>query len=235
MFGLLHALFTVGVLTVDKISGVWTEVKNKEEAVRKDCKTYIDAKGKDRLVKNNRRVCYTQLDNGDYVIKDIENGKVYYNKSEEIRKEDKKQAIKDGRTIIKTFGNYTEYRNKNELWVRAFIKWRGYIDIKTEHPIREVRINGINFYMDLVSGELLRKSDEENEKYKIGSLSSDEIIYYFNDRQKDLRCCDEFGKNMSWTSDKYFMSVCEGIMDNAGVLKLCPSEAIGYYAKEMSL
>ena len=220
MFGIFYALFGGTMRGAAAVKKTWENEVKKEEAKRNGKLTYHGYQNELRLVENDRQVVNTFLDNGDHVIKDILNDVIYINMSKEEREKDKIKAINNNKTIVRLGDKYTKYIFKNSLWNNINVWWIGGNDVYTEHPVNIVNINGIYFYLDLITGNLLRKIDGETEEKKIGSLTSDEIINYFNSRQDNIREYEKFNNDKLWTKKYYFMEKQKGIMDKAGVLKI---------------
>ena len=190
MFGILYTLFGLGVNGVNKIKESVDDSNNREKAKRNGELTYYGKNGQ-HLVSNGRLIHRGHNHSGDEVVKDMYNGKIYVNLSEEERKKIIDKALQEGRTVVDT-GSYDHsnpfYRYfKDKWWFRRYDLNVRYIDIETKKYFRRVCINGYYFYMDIETGLLVRKSDPYIDTYRTGDLSEDEIITIFNRRQLSFK------------------------------------------------
>lgn len=190
MIGIIYSLFSLGVKGGNKVKENIDDTKSREEAKRNGDLTYY-AKGGQHLVSNGRLIHKGRNSQGDEVIEDMYNDHVYVNLSEKKRKEIINEALKEGRTVIdKGSHDITNpfYANfKDKWWFGRYDLNVRFIDIKTNRYFRIVCINGYDFYMDIETGLLVRKSDFCINKYKIGNLTEDEIIDLFNKRQHTFK------------------------------------------------
>ena len=199
MFGIIHALFTGGVLAADGISRTWNNAGLREQARLKGDLTYYDTKNQERLVANDRLV-FNGMVNGDEVIKDFENGKIYANlsqkKREKQRKEDIERAKSKDSTVINCLGE-ERFKYEKEDWYDSTLMFNE--DIETRHPIYPVNINNKWFLMDLTNGKILREGHHEEcywaikyvvlcqeSQIKCDNLTTDQIIKIFNNRQQNI-------------------------------------------------
>lgn len=183
MFGFLFLLICI-VMYFLKESIENAECKKKY--ANSDGLTYIDSKGRSRLVSNNKLVFYTHDKNGDYILEDI-GGYVYKNFSEEERQEQKNINVD---TAIKN-GKSTYCEDENEHKKDWYCKGRRFIDLKTGERYVIRCIQGKYYYMDISTGLLVRKTDkqleEERDRSEEWAYNCKEIdMDKFNEKQKEI-------------------------------------------------
>ena len=166
MFGIFYlGYMSIGIL-IQNIRDSIDESNRKYKAYDYYDQTYYDKKGKRIYIPNGRWV-HTETRNGDRVLSDVLNGKIYRNFSEEQRKisNKKNKEISDGTTYI--------YKNKtNEYELK---------DKCTDIVLIEERHNVFGkpccFYIDKNSGKIIRKSDNQikRDNIIINKISNEEI------------------------------------------------------------
>lgn len=169
MFGILYTIYSALGITGHKAKEAYHAEVRKQKAINNNDDTYTDAKGKTRYIKNDRWVCFSQV-NGHRVLKDCLNDKVYIDYTENNENErcikEKAEAIKQGNTVYL----FIEERNisKSDPW-----KGHRYKDIETGkvYVIRKCLVNASSndwceFYVDISNGMYIRKTDLQVEKDK---------------------------------------------------------------------
>lgn len=203
MFGILYTLFGLGAAGAGKIKQSIDDENARERSRQKGDPTYYGKNG-ETLVSNNRPVWTKTNKNGDRVIVDLFTGKEYINLTKETEKKKKEEAETKGNTVISiTKKQWSKINNYyNSMWYK-FRMFPDYKDINTDSYYTRLNINGLDFYMDINSGYIVRVADHENYKYRRGNVSIDNIIKVFNDNQDKLKLDEEYGK-ISRTMDMFY-------------------------------
>lgn len=182
MFSIIHGLFSLFAIGVDNWSKTSTNITNKQRAIQNGSKTYYGARGNEYLVDNDRWV-YTKInDQGEEVIVDMKNGRLYYNLTQEKKRKEEEKCKQQGKTVRPHMEDecrkhyYGKYKQPFHL-----------IDIDSGIPVNDITINGIKFYIRLDNGKVLRLVDNCNMENKVGCWNTEEIINLINDRQNKLR------------------------------------------------
>ena len=161
MFGIIYSLFmTMGVVG-HNVKNLSNDIVEKDKQNKKGKETYIDSLGRQRLIADDRHVITTERD-GDKVLIDAKTRKIiknYTNESEQKKREiAKNEAIKNNKTVYlyKSF-------DKNDKWAGDW-----YQDIKTNqiYVVRKFTYGSypfshkeIYFYIDIHTGDIVRKTD----------------------------------------------------------------------------
>jgi len=204
MFGIFYLIFNRAIFGVAKIKEEIDNEDARDRAYKNGNLTYYSTKG-ETLVSNNRQV-YRTIVNGDEVLKDVYNGDVYKNYSEEKRNIKEHKAKEQGKTVIPVhYEENQEYNRLQRFNAKTISIKPTYRDIKTRKFYITVRINGLGFYMDIISGELVRLQDEENMCKKWGKLSVEDIIEVFNQRQKALVNIPQEDHDFMWWEEHFYL------------------------------
>lgn len=201
MFGIFYMFYNTLFGTAAKISTKYNNVKNKQEAEKRGYIIYHDHDNQLRLVSNDKQV-YITTKNNHKVITDLYNGKVYKDITEENERRKIKNAQLNNETVIvdyKIWKNVNNYNDKH--WYKCHIL-PCYKDIQTGNLYIDVRINGINFYMDVESGYIVRPKDNEDISKIKNNISVQTIIKVFNERQNLIKNSEDFHK--FWWADSHF-------------------------------
>lgn len=182
MFGIFHGLFTLFAMGVDNVSKTTTNMTNKQLAIQSGSKTYYGARGNEYLVENDRWVFTKINDVGETVIVDMKNGRQYYNLTQERKKKEEEECRQQGKTV--------RFKMENECNHFYYGKYRqpfGMVDIESEIPVNNITINGVQFYIRLDNGKVLRPIDDCYMGNKVGCWSTVELINIINVRQDKMR------------------------------------------------
>lgn len=158
--------------------------ENKKHYRHPDGLTYIDNKGRSRLLSNDKLVFYTHDKNGDYILEDV-SGHVYRNFSEEKREkwmnDEKKRAIEGKESTYCLDDN-----NHRKDWT---CRGKRFVDFKTGniYVIRYIKYK--YYYMDISTGLLVRKTDwqikqDELQQGRRLYLDNNLDVEAFNARQR---------------------------------------------------
>jgi hypothetical protein len=185
MLGILYLLFYGSVSGINKIRQDINNINKRYEAKQKKYLTYYGKNG-ERLVNNDRPV-YRKTINGEKLLVDLYTGKIYKNFSEEERQNKENDAYKLGKTVISvSYDEIQEYNRKERFNAKSINVKPQYKDIKTRKYYLSVFVNGLTFYMDIITGKIIRLADNQNINKKWGKLSIEEIISIINKRQEEM-------------------------------------------------
>lgn len=195
MFGLIYSLFVSIGLIGHTAKEIQENEENKVKYRHPDGLTYVDTKGRSRLVSNNEIVVYG-MKNGDYVLEKI-NGTVIKNYS----KEQRESQIESNRqkAIINNETTYCIDENTHEKeWIK---KGKRFKDLKTGDIYIIRCINYKYYYMRLNDGMLVRKTDYQiayDERYEQKGYWNfkDVDIVSFNQKQKNVT--DQYALYREW-------------------------------------
>lgn len=191
MFGLIYSLVVSAGCVLHKINENRENEENKIKFRHPNGLTYVDTKGRSRLISNNEVVFYTHDRNGDYVLENM-SGHVYKNFSKEKRDKELSERI-----IVASQNNETTYaidENKHEHdW---FCKARRFKDFKTGDVYIIRRINYKYYYMNIANGMVVRKTDWQ--------IKYDEANKNNRFAFKDINI-EEFNEKQKTISDKYML------------------------------
>ena len=166
--GLFGVLYTSFVLVAKGVNNIKTNIENKErrqKAIINKKDTYFDEKGCERLISNDIKVMKATLwkdsvygKEGDYVLKCVDSDRIIRNYTKEERDkteiESFLKAKKDGKTVYK-LGTWMDDHCKSKI--------QGYrykdFNLGTIYVIRT--FNGVKFYMDINTGQIVRETDGE--------------------------------------------------------------------------
>lgn len=200
IFGLLYtAIVSIGAY-LHSVNESAENEKNKKLYKHSNGLTYIDTKGRSRLLSNNEIVFYTNDKNGDYVLADS-CGNIYRNFSEEKRTQEccelKKTASKNRETTYCCDNN-----NHSKDWE---CKGKRFKDFETGDVYIIRCINNKYYYMNMSDGLIVRKTDwqlKQDEKMKnVKSYFLNELdIESFNKKQKEV---DAQNKRMLYRDFEY--------------------------------
>lgn len=224
MFGIFYMLFNAIFGTAAKIDEDIDNYNRRTKAIKNKDETYYDHNNQLRYTNNDRLVSIKTI-NHDRVIVDTLNSTIYKNISKEKEDIKKLDAVQKGYTVIKIGNEWKKLNYQDKLWYRCdSIPW--YMDIKTDEYYIVVTINGINFYMNVDTGNIVRPADGENYKNKKYNLSVDKIIKVFNKRQEKIRNDKRFPKQWWWVKVHYYLNRMEiFIDDNLNIIE----ERMQYY------
>lgn len=189
--------------------------KARAKAIEEKDITYYSG-GQLYLTENGRQVVrsWDRLTGHD-VIKDLRNGKIYYDLTEIQKEKEKIKSIKEGKTVYRIHkkDEGVAWSCKNRTGIYCINR-----DIETNHLVCEIGINKYMFYFDVFDGKLLRLSDggikslnylKNRGALRYEPLDYDDIIYYFNKRQDRLKkhknynySGNEWMKKVFYLSDK---------------------------------
>jgi hypothetical protein len=182
IFGIIYTLITsIGALFYLKDENNENK-KNRKLYKHPNETTYIDTKGRSRLLSNNELVFYTHDKNGDYILENV-SGHVYRNFSEEERnrsmKREKTKALNNNETTYCIDSN----KHKND-WT---CKGKRFKDFKTGDIYVIRYINYKYYYMNVKNGMIIRKTDWQikHDKNNIKSYLNDLDIESFNRKQME--------------------------------------------------
>ena len=203
MFGIFYMLFNGTMSRVAKAKQNIENENNRERARLNGDFTYFGENG-ERLVSNNKSVYRKSVD-GDDVLADLYTGEVYKNFSEEKRKKKEIEELNKGNTVIMVqYDEMKEFNKKYKSQMKSVMIRPEYKDIKTGRFYIYVCINGLQFYMDIITGQIIRLADKQDVSKKLGNLSIDEIINITNERQKLIES-DLLNHNMMWLEKNYYL------------------------------
>lgn len=221
MFSIIHGLFSLFAIGVDNWSKTSTNITNKQRAIQNGSKTYYGARGNEYLVDNDRWV-YTKInDQGEEVIVDMKNGRLYYNLTQEKKRKEEERCIQQGKTVRPHMENecrhfyYGKYKQPFNI-----------VDIKSGIPVDDIIINGVRFYIRLNDGRVLRPIDNYDIKNKVGCWNVNELISLINDRQNKLRTELE-NHDYDWIRINFFFDLRYVYIDrnkNVHVFGMSPNE-----------
>lgn len=217
MFGIFYGLYSCVMSITNYLRNSYNDELNKMDSIKNNSCIYKSHNGW-RYTKNNRLVRKNVLDNGDEVLMDLYNNNIYINYTKEIEKRKRDEAIKNKCTVLrvdkKSLSHYREDLQHKSMSDNITPQYK---DLFVDKFYIHKSINNITFYMDVINGELVRVSDQENFKNKIGSISPPDIIKIVNRRQRDI--VNKFSKNdkPNYWWDKYFyLNLYSIIVDNDG-------------------
>ena len=227
MFGIFYGIYNAVMAGINGIDKNFQNSTDRAKAMDSGDITYF-SRGQMFLTKNGRQVVkswdrYT----GHDVIKDIRNGKVYYDLTKYKNEQFFKQCKKEGKTAIEL--GYPNVKNYQGVAHKLSFKTRWHvnlIDIETKHYLSEIIINNYEFYFDVMTGYLLRLSDQntkdlewrtergdftrflfnKNYTYETYIMSPNDIIRLFNKRQEKLKEDINFkNKNEEWIRTVFYL------------------------------
>lgn len=189
--GLFGFVYTALVLCVKGIKNIESTNENKRRrihSINNGKQTYIDDAGCERLVDNDLKVMKTYVytkdayvEYKDDVLKQVGTNNIIRNYSAEKRNIEesnrKSKAILDGKT---TYRLGTVRDNYNQSEIRGY----RYKDIITGSTYVIRSLNGVNFYMDISSGQFIRETDGEIERNKNKDAHHHDIEAYESLRQR---------------------------------------------------
>lgn len=185
MLGLVYTIIISIGLIVHFINEYKENKNTKHIYKHKNGLTYVDLKGNNRLLSNNKLVFYVHNKNGDYVLED-EEGNVYKNFSEEEKTKklnnNKEKALKN---------NKSTYCLDDDSHKNDFIcKGKRFVDLETGDIYVIRYINYKYYYMNIVNGQIVRKTDWQIKRDeavdKKTYLQDDLNIEEFNNKQKNI-------------------------------------------------
>lgn len=163
MFGLLYAGIAAICRGIGKAQYDYETYQNRESARSKGKETYLDCYGAERLVSNGKYVFRHNVEyslHGDYVMED-ENGNIIHNYSKNARDKDTRINIELAKLNKNTV--YQKGQSNNERCDPNH--WRViYIDFETGKELFVQEISPNLFYRDAITGEYIRRSDEDLRK-----------------------------------------------------------------------
>ena len=189
MFGILYSIYTLLGITGHNIKEKYYADKRKTDAINKCNDTYTDSKGKTRYIKNDRWVCYANV-NGHKVLKDCMNNNVYIDYTECNQINNQKINKVKAQESDKTVYLYMEERDVDKM-----DPWKGhrYKDLETGsiYVIRKCLVNMMyndwcEFYVDISNGMYVRKTDNQIIKDKRWYSKISEIQKKYSDDPTEL-------------------------------------------------
>lgn len=205
MFGILYALFNGTMIGIAKTKESIDNDNKRFQAKEHGDLTYYGKNG-ERLVSNNRCVYRKTNNDGDKVLVDLYNGQVYknYSAEERVKKEDK--ALRKGSTVLPVdYDENQKFNKKCRYETKVFSLNADYKDIETGRYYILAHINGIAFYMDIVTGLLVRPWDDADLSKKWGLLSVEEIMNIFNERQKEFYEIPKEQHDFMWWEKHFYL------------------------------
>lgn len=204
MFAIFYLLFNQVTFGIAKIKENIDNENSRDRAIKNGDLTYYGTNG-ERLVSNNKNV-YRKKNNGDDVLVDLYTGEIYKNYSEEVRKNKECKAKKQGETVV--FVHYEEnqeYIRSERFKAKTISITPEFRDIETRRFYISAYLNGLSFYMDIITGELIRLQDGEDTSQKWGNLSVEDIINIFNQRQKNMSQISQSSHNFMWWEQHFYL------------------------------
>ncbi len=188
IFGLIYTIIvSIGAL-FHIINENLENEENKEIYKHKDGMTYIDTRGRSRLLSNNELVFYTYDKNGDYVLEDI-SGNIYKNFSKEERENELNKRIKKALDNSETTYCVDDDHHRKD-WV---CKGKRFKDFQSGDVYVIRYIKHKYYYMDISNGMIVRKTDwqirkDEDTDKNIKTYLDDYLdIELFNQKQKEIQ------------------------------------------------
>lgn len=188
IFGLIYTIIvSIGAL-FHIINENLENEENKEIYKHKDGMTYIDTRGRSRLLSNNELVFYTYDKNGDYVLEDI-SGNIYKNFSKEERENELNKRIKKALDNSETTYCVDDDNHRKD-WV---CKGKRFKDFQSGDVYVIRYIKHKYYYMDISNGMIVRKTDwqirkDEDTDKNIKTYLDDYLdIELFNQKQKEIQ------------------------------------------------
>lgn len=207
MFGIIYLALngiTSGLNYVDKLR---MDTRNKREAIKNNNLTYYGSRGGTYLCSNDRPVTRTTDARGHDILKDLYNGTIYYDYTEEEINKQKGKFNQNGESVY--LGTQKERNEIHKQYEYTGLGSIDYIDIATGRPVRTICINGYTFYMDVETGLIMRLADDgipRDSRCIKGLLTPNDIIRFFNKRQEKLQRFYKYNKNGNeWTRIVYYL------------------------------
>ena len=188
LFGLFYTSF---VLTVKGVRSIKTNIENekrRQKAILNKKETYIDNECCERLVSNNNKVMKATLwkdcvygKEGDYILRNVDNGNIVKNYTKEKRDESETKNILKAKEQSKTVYRLGTWMDDH---CKSKIQGFRYKDFKTNETYVIRTFNGVNFYMDIKNGQIIRETDGELIRNKTPDAHRHNIEEYEKLRQK---------------------------------------------------
>lgn len=205
MFGLIYTIFVSIGAFFHSLKENKENEKGKTLFKHPNNLTYIDTKGRSRLLSNDEIVFYTHNKNGDYILEN-ESGYVYKNFSEEMRvqnlNERRENSLKNQESTY-----CIDENNHCKDWV---CKGKRFKDFNTGdiYVIRYIKYK--YYYMNVSNGMLVRKTDwqikQDELKKNIKTCLNDNLnIDEFNNNQIKIKNSSLLFRNFDYNSscDRY--------------------------------
>ena len=185
IFGIIYTIIVSIGAFFHSINKSIDNEKNKTIYKHPNGMTYIDTKGRSRLLSNDELVFYTYDRNGNYVLEDV-SGHIYRNFSEEKRSQElnerKEKAMSNKETTY-----CIDDDNHRKDWV---CKGKRFKDFKTGeiYVIRYIKYK--YYYINISNGMIVRKTDWQikQDKKNIKKYLNDYLdIETFNKKQKNIQ------------------------------------------------
>lgn len=206
MFGIVHLIVSLFGKGAASISHQIEDDKRRTEAYNQGEHTYY-YRGTLRYTTNGRDVCRVKdWETGHELLKDLKNGRVYRDYTQEKIDRENAEARRKGKTVRYYRNDYYTYKQKeNKLWFKCDIR-PDYIDIETGKVLRSICINHTAFYMDLDTGDVIRISDDPGRDAMTDQEQIERAIRLFNERQGQLRNEPDFMEKPWWTEkERYYL------------------------------
>lgn len=198
MFGAIWAMFSAVVVIKDSISNAIINSKEREKSLRNNEAFWYKTDGCARLHSNGHKVMTTNLDNGDYVLKDIQTQKILRNYSKEesdkIVQQQYKLAKEKNRSTYCCW--YDRFSRKGKLYTKYCeqkISGSRFKDFKTgdiyvirkfykhENPYE----TDVSYYININTNKVVRPIDSELKRFSnIELLSLEEYIEKYKKEMK---------------------------------------------------
>ena len=213
MFAIFYGIYNTVMAGINGIDKNFQNSTARAKAM--DLKEVVYFSGGQMYLTENGRQVVKSWDKytGHDVIKDIRNGKVYYDLTIIKQEQEIKKYISEGRTVyeIDKKDEPTAWYHKRRTGIYCIKR-----DIETKHFVHEIWINKYRFYLDIHTGKLLRLTDDNINKldyytkrgiYRNEPLSYNDIIYYFNERQNRLSKHENYNySGGDWMEKVYYLS-----------------------------
>lgn len=198
MYGILFFTFCGIVLAVGSIKEGIENGENRIKFRHKNGLTYIDNKGRDRLLSNNHIAMYhVDYTNGrqDYVLEDIESHVIIKNFTKEKQdreyEESREKAVGEGKsTFCIDSNNYKKY-----IISEKGFEGKRFKDLQTGkiYVIRKIKFR--YYYMNIENGFIVRETDYSKEHIPVDEISIPIDITEFNKKQANKM------ETYNWASD----------------------------------
>lgn len=221
MFGIVHLIVSLFGKGAASISHQIEDDKRRTEAYNQGEHTYY-YRGTLRYTTNGRDVCTVKdWETGHELLKDLKNGRVYRDYTQEKIDRENAEARSKGKTVKSYYNEYYTYRQKkNNLWFKVGV-YPEYIDIETGKVLLSICINHTGFYLDLDTGYVIRIADDPGKEAMTDKKQIERVIHIFNERQKKLRNDSDFMEGIWYKiKEEYFLQYSCVIIDDDGNVTL---------------
>lgn len=207
MFGILNLIYTAGVAATGSIIESNHDNKNRNKALENGDNFYINYKGNEVNTKTGHKQCTYWDEYGDKHVKDIKT-RIDTNVSQVERDKAYVEAKRNpnGRTVCQFSDNKDRFRR---IKFKDLNNGRVYRDIKIKTDYKAEKKCCCSFYIDDITGDIIRPTDEninkENnmwlfEKVKSFLQEKPEYKKYILGKQTDWTLCTS-----SKVNGKYYL------------------------------